>query len=106
MAEFPAKKTRTTSDADKEGHVSTKTRRRHVRGRRGGLRDMPQMPLDILFEVCTLYGTICDHSSILFQRPDICVHDACGPTEFEPHFEAFQDTADQSWIGSALESFT
>ena len=25
--------------------------RRHLRGRRGGLKDMPEMPLDILFEV-------------------------------------------------------
>ncbi|KAI1795649.1 hypothetical protein LXA43DRAFT_730878 [Ganoderma leucocontextum] len=26
--------------------------RRHLRGRRGGLKDMPDMPLDILFEIC------------------------------------------------------
>ena len=29
--------------------------RRNIRGRRGGLKDMPQMPLDILIEVRTRY---------------------------------------------------
>ena len=36
--------------------------RRHLRGRRGGLKDMPEMPLDILFEVCSApsepHGTV------------------------------------------------
>ncbi len=29
--------------------------RRHLRGRRGGLEGMPNMPLDILFEVSLAY---------------------------------------------------
>ncbi|TBU33703.1 hypothetical protein BD311DRAFT_390362 [Dichomitus squalens] len=40
-----------SSDATASGLISLPGIRRHLRGRRGGLKDMPAMPLDILFEI-------------------------------------------------------
>ncbi|TBU45773.1 hypothetical protein BD309DRAFT_955381 [Dichomitus squalens] len=37
--------------SDATGLISLPGIRRHLRGRRGGLKDMPAMPLDILFEI-------------------------------------------------------
>lgn len=53
MAGFTNKRIR-INDAENEEQVSTKARRQCVRGRKGSLQDMPQMPLDTLFEGCTL----------------------------------------------------
>ena len=33
------------------GAVVSPGSRRHLRGRRGGLKDLPYMPLDVIFEV-------------------------------------------------------
>ncbi len=37
------------------GQAKQTPARRNIRGRRGGLKDMPNMPLDILIEVRVLY---------------------------------------------------
>ena len=57
----PKKRTKTThsdgnasaSKAPAKGnrHATSVARSRNIRGRRGGLQDMPKMPLDVLFEV-------------------------------------------------------
>ena len=46
----PRKKTRKAQDEPAKEPVQQAVRR-NVRGRRGGLKDMPGMPLDILIEV-------------------------------------------------------
>ncbi|EJF65483.1 hypothetical protein DICSQDRAFT_152678 [Dichomitus squalens LYAD-421 SS1] len=43
--------TRAAQSIHETGALIFSSPRRHLRGRRGGLRDMPEMPLDILFEI-------------------------------------------------------
>ncbi|KAK7677003.1 hypothetical protein QCA50_020032 [Cerrena zonata] len=56
MAKQNKKHTKTTTRDLGEGQYAaaagtSSTRHRSIRGRKGGLKDMPQMPLDILFEI-------------------------------------------------------
>ncbi|KAI0705068.1 hypothetical protein C8T65DRAFT_809902 [Cerioporus squamosus] len=47
----PASSPKTPTPAAKGGTATPAARSRNVRGRRGGLQDMPKMPLDVLLEI-------------------------------------------------------
>ncbi|CAL1707898.1 unnamed protein product [Somion occarium] len=47
----PAAKRRKVSSKKTDDDVQVVAHRRHLRGRRGSLQDMPEMPLDILFDI-------------------------------------------------------
>lgn len=95
----PASAQQTDVDGSTAGPI-VRAPRRNLRGKRGSLANMPNMPVDILLEVCVLEVVI---STKLITRTDFLISDAARAASPRQNLEGVQGLSFKQELKAHLE---